>query len=496
MSLGIRGELGIRSSGGGASLPAPQVTVGTVTASVIPLSWAAVEGALDYSVYVREVYPDPVEEWTEVATGIVGTSQSIADLDPAPHRYEWDVRARIQSYTSTKGETETAEAPAGLTQWTLMKSGGMDLTAATIPTRTYTWRVKNIDSEPISEVVFEFGSIHATTAPILGMAISVGGSGNSPGAGGWIRCTFGGNTGRPPLQGELESPLMVGCDPIVIPGNWQVGQAIVGRITFGAGQQPFPTRARAEEISWPDSNLSRNADGDYASTDELLATTPTWSGLNGATAYYAIRTKRVTAIPHIITHNDSVNVGIRPVASNNSASGYGWHMILNNLSGNKYRVSSLGHGGTTVANSAARNPEILARHGSIATHLMIPSWGGGGSPVSIADCDRIKANILEMEAQALAIGLKVWCVTLKPHGGTISSAGEIEAYWHMVAWADARYGVRHINLSQETTLSADGGLTLLNSEDNIHFNYAGQQAQAAAMKPRFEAALLAEGYTL
>ncbi len=373
----------------------------------------------------------------------------------------------------------------------------MDVQSETIPTRTYTWRVRNIDSETLSEIAFEFATIHTTTAPILGMAISLNGTNNSPGPGGWIRVTFnGGNVGLPPLVGSLDNPAMIATDPIVIPGGWAPGVGIVGRLSYGAGLRLSPTRARAIEIAWPDTNLSRNADGDYASTDALLAVDPAWSGLNGGTPYYAIRTKRVTPIPHILTHSDSVNVGIRPTTATNSSSGYGWHMILNSLGLNKYRFSSCGHGGIAMVNTEARNPEILARHGSIATHLMIPSWGGGGSPVSIADCERIKTNILNMEAQALAIGLIPWCVTLKPHGGTISTQGERDAYWHMVAWADTRYGIRHINLSQEITLSADGGMTLLNSEDNIHFNYTGQQAQAAAMKPRVEAALLADGYTL
>ena len=105
MTYGVKGSYGIRGSGGGASLPAPQVTVGTVTASVIPLSWAAVEGALDYSVYVREV---GAETWDEVATGVVGTSQSVADLDPET-AYQFRVDARLERTTSTVGTATTAE---------------------------------------------------------------------------------------------------------------------------------------------------------------------------------------------------------------------------------------------------------------------------------------------------------------------------------------------------------------------------------------------------
>lgn len=108
----------IKSLGSGASLPAPQVTVGAATASLIPLSWGAVDGALDYSVYVREV---GAELWDEVATGVVGTSQSIADLDQNTE-YEFRVDARLQRTTSTTGRATTEEAAGPFLQKLVMQA--------------------------------------------------------------------------------------------------------------------------------------------------------------------------------------------------------------------------------------------------------------------------------------------------------------------------------------------------------------------------------------
>jgi len=127
---------------------------------------------------------------------------------------------------------------------------------------------------------------------------------------------------------------------------------------------------------------------------------------------------------------------------------------------------------------------------------MFQTWSGNSAPTSIAGTESIKTIILNAEAQAIEAGLRFWVVTLKPHGLTITTQGEIDAYWHLVDWATERYGVRHIDLSREPTLSNDGGLTILGSDDGVHFNAAGQLAQAVAIKPRIEAALLAEGITI
>lgn len=390
-----------------------------------------------------------------------------------------------------------SSAPPGpvlprLSPWVMQKAGGMDIASSTVSgLRVYSHRIYNLDPEPIPEIVFEMASISADAAPVIGMAISMGGSANNPGPGGWHRVTFnGGDVGAPFGAGTRQSPWLLSTDPRSIPGDWQPNQSMVIRYGVASGRWTYATRTRADEINWPNVNLGRSTTTDCVSTDELLAINPTWSSLNLGTSWYAIRTRRATPVVHIVTHGDSVNMGSRGTSS---TSGYGWHMRLNALAAGKYFVSSFGHGGTNMDDAEARNPNILARHAPNAGVLMFPTWSGNGSPVSVADCDRIKTNILNAEIQAAAAGLKFWVVTLKPHGATISTAGEIEAYWHMVAWATERYGVRHIDLSSEPTLSADGGLTLLNSADGVHFDGNGQQAQAVAMQPRIVAALAAEG---
>lgn len=397
----------------------------------------------------------------------------------------------VRSLSYVEPSTNTLK----LSPWVMMKAGGMDMQASTVGVvRTYTHRLYNLDPETLSEIIFEFASLVGDATNILGMAISLDGTANNPGPGGWQRVTFGGgNVGGAYGAGTLETPYLLSSDPLTISGGWAPNQSMVIRITINVGRWTYGTRGRATEINWPNTNLGRSADGDFTTTPELLAINPTWSGLNLGTTWYGIRTKRVTPVPHILTHGDSVNMGSRGTSS---VSGHNWLMILNALAAGKFFASSCGHGGTTLADAESRNPYILSTHAPHSTHLMVQTWSGNGSPVDIGDTERIKTNILNMEAQAFSAGLKFWVCTLKPHGTTISTQTQRDAYWHLVDWATTRYGVRHIDLSQESTLSSDGGLTLLNSDDGVHFNAAGQSAQATALKPRFEAALIADGYTL
>jgi hypothetical protein len=377
----------------------------------------------------------------------------------------------------------------------MQKAGGMDISTTTVGVvRTYTHRIYNLDPQALSEIIFEFAAIVASASAIIGMAVSMGGTNNNPGPGGWLRVTFGGgNVGASYSSGTLQAPALLSSDPCVIPGGWAPNQSMVIRLTIASGSWSYANRTRANEVNWPNTNLGRSADGDYTSTDALLAINPTWSSLNLGTTWYGLRTKRVTAVPHIITHGDSVNMGSRGTSS---TSGHGWYMRLNELAAGKYFASSFGHGGTSLTDAAARNPNILARHAPNASVLMFQTWSGNASPTSIAGTEADKARILQAQAEAVAAGLRFWVCTLKPHGTTISTAGEIEAYWHLVDWATATFGVRHIDLSREPTLSADGGLTLLNSADGVHFDGVGQLAQATAMKPRVEAAFAAEGIVI
>lgn len=379
------------------------------------------------------------------------------------------------------------------TFWRYYNAGGM-YTAASTNTSAFSYqnRIRNLDSETISEIIIDFGSVYTSGAPLIGAAVSFGGTGDLPGPGGWQRVTFGGQPGFSyPLSGSVKEPKLVSSDPIVVSGGWTSGASMLIRIGYGPGWVIAPSKSIATEITWP-SNNKRYA-GDVVSTDELLTQNPAWTGTTYAPSWYAIRVKRVTPKPMILVHGDSVATQVRAIAATNTSSGYGWVMRMNELT-ESYHIVSMGIGGSSMADSEARTPELLEMHKDYITHMMIQSWSGNGSPVSIADCERIKTNIINMETAILAAGKKVLCVTLKPHGGTISTQEEIDAYWHMVDWSTARYGINHINLSQEITLSNDGGMTLINSEDNVHFNATGQLIQATALKPILDAALLYDGY--
>ncbi len=72
--------------------------------------------------------------------------------------------------------------------------GPMSLSSASNATAySFQNRIFNPDTEAMDTVVFEFASI-VNVAAILGMAFSIGGSGNTPGPGGWIRVTFNGGS--------------------------------------------------------------------------------------------------------------------------------------------------------------------------------------------------------------------------------------------------------------------------------------------------------------
>lgn len=403
-----------------------------------------------------------------------------------------------QAYVAANEMPPASSGGLLTTQYRLYQSGGMYLQTTSHPTvYSYQNRITNIDTETLSEIAFEFCSLSsaAGAAPILGMAISIGGSGSSPGGGGWIRVTFGGNNALTwTVDGSLENPSLVTSDPVFIPGGLAPGASILVRVTVGTGMWTYATKAIAIEVNWPSNN--QRSLGDYASNDTVLATNPTWSGSTYNPTWYAMLGKRTTPTAHILIHGDSLTCQTRPTAATNSTSGYGWIRRINELANGSYHVSSCGHGGTTIANALARNPEILAKHSSRITHLLIQTWSGNSSPANITGTTSVKNDIMAMETQAIAAGLKFLVITLKPHGSTISGQDEIDAYWHLVDWATTRYGVRHINLSTKINLTSDGGPTLLNSEDGVHFNNEGQNQQAISAKPEFDAALLADGYSV
>lgn len=72
----------------------------------------------------------------------------------------------------------------------------------------------------------------------------------------------------------------------------------------------------------------------------------------------------------------------------------------------------------------------------------------------------------------------------------ITAAGDYTIKTHLIN------PVAGFVLGGKVTTSANGGLTLLNSEDNVHFNATGQLVQATALRPLLDAALTADGYTI
>lgn len=376
------------------------------------------------------------------------------------------------------------------------QSGGMYLGASTVTSAySYQNRITNLDTETISEIRFEFASVQASTAPILGMAISLSGTGDSPGVTGWRRITFNGGNNGFSFQNiaDIDNPEFISSDPLVIPEGWNPGAGMLVRLTVGTGLWSYATKAIATEIGWPSPN--RRSLGDYSSTDAALSATPTWYGTTYNPTWYGITVKRQSPTPFILVHGDSLTCQTRPVAATNSTAGYGWIMKLNEAT-EKYHVMSCGHGGTTLTNAKNRTPEILAKYKDRITHMMVQSWSGNDAPANVGQTSATKNNIMAMETLATEAGVGFIVITLKPHGGTISTADEIAAYNEMRSWCTARYGIRHIDLGDKVSLSSNGGLTLLNSEDNVHFNATGQAIQATEAKPLIDAALSAEGYSV
>lgn len=75
----------------GSSPAGPIVSAGTVTPSTIPLTWTAVSGAIDYSVYLKG--PGDLD-YVLAYDNVAGTSQTLADLDPNT-TYQYKVTARV-----------------------------------------------------------------------------------------------------------------------------------------------------------------------------------------------------------------------------------------------------------------------------------------------------------------------------------------------------------------------------------------------------------------
>jgi hypothetical protein len=434
--------------------------------------------------------------WSTIATGLTDLEYEATGLDSSS---DYDFQGiDILATTSTESNVvavATAETPPGVTAWRYYAAGAMYLKNSTLTQGyTYTVRVVNTDPEPVSEMVVDLGTCLGDASNLVSLAYSVGGSGYSPGTP-WqflrfdndqTNLVFSGN-------GSINNPDLHKTVPVQFGAPIAPGGSVLFRYVLTAGLYVYSSGGFADEIPYP--AIGKRIAGDYGSTPELIATNPpdaSWSVANYSPIWYAIRFKRSTPRPMLVIHGDSVSAGARPTAAVQPTSGYNYCMRVNAMT-DKWRLASMAHGGTDMATSQDRTAKILAMH-TEPTHFIVQSWSGNGSPVNVDDCVRIKANIIAMETAILAAGKKFLVATLKPHGGTISTQGERDAYWYMVDWCTTRYGVRHLNLSQVATLSADGGMTLLNSEDNTHFNGTGQQAQAVALKPLIDAALAAEGY--
>lgn len=108
--FGIRAEFGRHAqASSGSNVPVPVISTGTISSSMIPISWNAVADALDYSVYVRQVGSGT---WDIVVEGTTSTSQSIADLNPLT-AYEYYVTARVAVVSSSAiSSATTTDAPS------------------------------------------------------------------------------------------------------------------------------------------------------------------------------------------------------------------------------------------------------------------------------------------------------------------------------------------------------------------------------------------------
>lgn len=350
-------------------------------------------------------------------------------------------------------------------------------------------RIYNADAEAMDTIVFEFASI-ANVAAILGMAFSIGGSGNNP-AGAWQRVTFGGgNAGAQlPNGGSTGTPAFLSSDAISIPGGWAPNASMLVRIAWASGAYPTPQRIIASEINWPANNT--RSSGDYASTDDLLAQNPTWSGSTYNPSWHKIRVRRVNAKPAILTHGDSVWSMIR----GSDTSGYGWCWRLNGAT-ESYHVATYGQGGITLPVIADRHADILGKYGEDYTHTFTPGWSGNSPPTDAAGIAATKALVEAMEAQTVAAG-KIFCVGfIKPTGSDGTDPLKLAAFNELRVWAAAKYGIHCLDVSQDPTLVGPDGYTMLNSPDQAHYNNEGQRLQALALAPKIEAMLIADGYTL
>ncbi len=261
------------------------------------------------------------------------------------------------------------------------------------------------------------------------------------------------------------------------------------RVAWASGVYTTPQRMIASEISWPTNN-TRSA-GDYASTDALLAQNPTWSGTTYNPAWHKIRVRRATANPAILTHGDSVWAMIR----GSDTSGYGWCWRLNGAT-ESYHVATYGHGGITLAQIADRNADIVNKYGADYTHVFVPVWSGNSPPTSSAGELANQALVEAMEAEVVAAGKIFCCGFIKPTGSDGTDPLKLTAFNNLRAWAATRYGIHCIDVSDDPTLVGPDGYTMLNSSDQAHYDNEGQRLQALAIAPKFEAMLVADGYTL
>ncbi len=506
MSLGTSTP-GLKGAGGGSSLPAPQVTVGVVTASVIPLSWGAVDGALDYSVYVREIYPDPVEEWTEVATGIVGTSQDIQGLDPDPHRYQYRVDARLERTTSTAGTATMAAAPDidPYRDFAVLAPFAANMGDLTLEATTDYTMLLDLPPIPAGTTwtgirVRMAGRIGSPVAPTgVAVAICNGGNQNAPtlndGPVAWITGT---SLAAPPAGTDDEPALGAVCATLAAPS--QAGaRSVCVRLRMPAGAHTGAgvngggvgtnTDLYPVGVSAPKTKTS----GDL--TDESG-----WGEAFGNCPWYLVEYVGLSSpVLSLLAVGDSHLQGYASVGSNGNRGPFGaledsalWATRPN------INIVNFGRMGHTTAQISARMTSALAQmdFGGVLRQRASINDHDDNFDVPTETADASWSTLQADAAAAAALG-KLF-IPFSPAGANGWASGWFERFTAHVSDEIATFGANGVGVVYEhlSILAADGSYKAGYAEsDGAHPTVAAQAIWGGAMWPTLADVLTGKGYT-
>lgn len=509
--------------GGGTATPTMAIAVsGTPTATGIVIAREEPStGTLDTWDLEYKLSTDST--WTAI-TGLTAGTHEVTGLTPErTYDFRGTGHVLVDSVLSTTTATTTAytaptvpsaRAIVGRAQSLDYLFGGAGNTAgwwgyaglepAVVGPTAISWtvRVKNKTNMTWDKVTFPVLAGHASNASIIGAWIGVGGTNQTPGAGGWQQILFDGVGTKALPSGTQVVPYVTAPDLVTLGVPCAPNDSVVIRIAF-ADSGEISVFDALSDTRTPESDLAScwMARGDYASTSGARDTAAAWE-FWGDSPMHALFVEGVSESPVAVSEvvvGDSVIQAFRAWQYEPEAgSRDGWIWQYEQINDKAVRISCAGNGAFTLVEYCQRLRALLPIYAPWVDVFVLEGWTPNGTPTSAEGNAPLKAALEETVAAIEAAGRgfafifpSPACLSKTPPGADVSLAD-------MIAYCQARNPALTMDMSLTLADPSDqDNYDAAYSSDGLHHNLAGNTAFAAAWKPVNEAMLTTGiGYTV